>query len=489
MRIVNTDVRRPVPERGPVVNLLSRTLVRMQDIEFRSAIAAIHVSRARARTMGMWGTGQFTRLSALAALDQGDVRAWRGSLLEDYELGLQLLLAGHRTAFCPDVWVDQQGLTGLRHYLARRTWWSRGVMQCLGYLPRAWNNPMVTRAGAVGIAYHLVQPWLTLLVTVILPLLLIVVAVAQAGGAATTGGFLGIGGWATVLLGLLLGAAPFWPRGPLYRRRCAPEASRIAALGWGLAYPLYAWCVYLTSWQAAYRIVRGQRRRASARGLTDRLRRPHDVAGPPVAVRDLPEPGIPEPAGLNSLGDPAATSWWRRPVAAAVAAPPVSRGERQLVTGAPAIPQPPPAEPEPARPITRAVAPAAILERLPPPVAVLTTTEAEWDAWRRGILVAEAEAPIDDVVDHVDHVDATSGRAEGRTRTRPAIGTGCGGGSWTPCGRPARPSRPPRPPDGWPCPRDPSPGPTPSGTGGAGASWSRSGHRPRPGSDWPPGPR
>jgi len=258
VRIVNRVDRRPLADRGRVANLAARTLVRMQDLEFRSVIGAIQTSRGRTRTVGMGGNGQFTRLAALASLDEGDGRAWRGSLLEDFELGLHLLLAGHLTAFLPDAWVDQEGLPSLRRYLTQRTRWGQGVMQCMRYLPKAWNSPNLTTAGAIETSYYLLQPWLSLLGTIVFPLPVIAMVINQRQSGTDLYTFLRNGGWVMALMYLVLGTTPFWLWGPLYRHRCEPTARRLTALGWGFAYLIYVYGFYVTSWRAVTRIVRGQ---------------------------------------------------------------------------------------------------------------------------------------------------------------------------------------------------------------------------------------
>jgi cellulose synthase/poly-beta-1,6-N-acetylglucosamine synthase-like glycosyltransferase len=257
VRIINTNDPEPLPGRGRWVNFGARSLVRVQDLEFRTVIGAIQASRGRTRSVGLGGNGQFTRFSALAELDDGDGRAWRGSLIEDFELGLQLQLAGGVTAYCPSAWVEQEGIPSLHRFLTQRTRWGQGVMQCMKYLPSGWNSPRLTTAGAMEISYFLIQPWITLLGSIIFPVPLIALVVHQVAGGHSLGQFLADGGWELAGMYLLLGSAPFWFWGPLYRRQCAPEASRLAGLGWGVAYLLYIYLYYVTLWRAAIRLARG----------------------------------------------------------------------------------------------------------------------------------------------------------------------------------------------------------------------------------------
>lgn len=314
VRIANRVDRRPLAGRGRFVNLAARTLVRMQDIEFRSVIGAIQTSRGRTRTVGMGGNGQFTRLSALASLDDGDGRAWRGSLLEDYELGLHLMLAGHLTAFCAEAWVDQEGLPTLGRYLTQRTRWGQGVMQCMRYLPRAWNSPKLTTAGAIETSYYLCQPWVSLLGTIVFPLPVIAMVMSQLRAGTDLFTFLRTGGWVIVVMYLILGTTPFWLWGPLYRRRCEPQAGRLAAIGWGFAYLIYVYGFYVTSWRAAVRIVRGDH------GWS-KTRRNAEFAAQSAPVPKPPSPLPPLSAGVGAARagvTPAGVDGWR-PTAPAVA--------------------------------------------------------------------------------------------------------------------------------------------------------------------------
>ena len=56
-------------------------------------------------------------------------------LLEDYELGLHVLLAGYRNRYLHDAHVAQEALPGARRLLTQRTRWVQGNLQCLRYLP------------------------------------------------------------------------------------------------------------------------------------------------------------------------------------------------------------------------------------------------------------------------------------------------------------------------------------------------------------------
>jgi 1,2-diacylglycerol 3-beta-glucosyltransferase len=253
----NRDLRRPFARRGRLVNRAGRVLVRIQDIEFRTAITALQLTRRRTQTVGLGGNGQFTRLSALDAIQAGDERPWRGLLLEDYELSVHLLLAGHRTEFTADTHVEQEGLPNLRRLLTQRTRWGQGTMQCLRYLPALWRSPHLTTVGAVEAGYFLVQPWLQLLGTFVYPIPLVLFGYACAHDPAAMWSYAtSIAGWPLLATYAILGVAPFAVWGPIYRRRCEPSRARRAALGDGLAFTVFILTYYATSWRALIRILR-----------------------------------------------------------------------------------------------------------------------------------------------------------------------------------------------------------------------------------------
>lgn len=82
-------------------------LAQLQDLEFRTAIAAIQTSCGFTGTISMGGNGQFTRLTALDSIAGEHEQPWRGSLLEDFELGVHLLTEGWRAGYTPDSHVAQ----------------------------------------------------------------------------------------------------------------------------------------------------------------------------------------------------------------------------------------------------------------------------------------------------------------------------------------------------------------------------------------------
>ncbi|SDP23004.1 Glycosyl transferase family group 2 [Lentzea jiangxiensis] len=95
---------------------------------------------------------------------------WRGSLPEDFELGVHLLTAGWHTGFSLNTHVNQEVLYSMRRFLAQRTRWGQGTMQCMRYLRRIWDYGHLTTLGAAEMMHYLAQPWMQLLGTVVHPI-------------------------------------------------------------------------------------------------------------------------------------------------------------------------------------------------------------------------------------------------------------------------------------------------------------------------------
>lgn len=256
VRMINRNDRKPILEAGRAANFFARQLIRMQDIEFRAVAVAMQRSRSRwTKTAGMGGNGQFTRLSALCDLDTGDGVVWRNSLIEDFELGLHLLLAGWATAFTSRAWVDQEALFSLRRFLTQRTRWSQGVMQNFVNLGRVWRSPRLKMAGVIELTYSLLQPWLAMLGLVIVPGLLALIAFGPLAHSGPLHNLIENYAWAILLGYAVLGLGPFIVWGCVYRYRCARDRNFFVGVGWGLTYFVYVSANYVTAWRAFGRIA------------------------------------------------------------------------------------------------------------------------------------------------------------------------------------------------------------------------------------------
>jgi hypothetical protein len=265
-------INRPFPRRGRFVNFLGQTLVRLQDVEFRVPIAAIQVARRRTGTVGLGGNGQFSRLSALDMVTDEAGRPWRGALLENYELGIHMLLVGERNEFTRETHVDQEGLPDLRRLVRRRTRWGQGNMQCGIYLPRLWASRHVSKIGALEATYYLLQPWLQLAGSIVYPFPLVVFLANYLRNPSLMTAWLAQGWLMLFALYFILGPGPYLAWGAAYRR-CKREADVIGAIGLGFGYSLYVLMFYITSWRAFCRIVWRRREwfktRRNAEFLTD----------------------------------------------------------------------------------------------------------------------------------------------------------------------------------------------------------------------------
>jgi 1,2-diacylglycerol 3-beta-glucosyltransferase len=235
-----------------------KLLVRMQDLEFRSAIAAIQYSRKFTGTISMGGNGQFTRLAALDSIAGDDGRPWGGCLLEDFELGVHLLTAGWRTGFSNDTHVDQEGLYSVRRFLAQRTRWSQGTMQCSRYVPRIWRSDHLSTIGSAEMIYYLAQPWMQLIGSIVYPIPMVILAVSTAQEPQVTWSWFTDGAWMFFAIYGTVGILPFVIWGPIYWMRCERRGSVMRGVGWGLAYAVYIYSFYITSWRALFRLVRGR---------------------------------------------------------------------------------------------------------------------------------------------------------------------------------------------------------------------------------------
>ncbi|WJS91713.1 glycosyltransferase family 2 protein [Microbacterium testaceum] len=253
VRMSNRDDPSPSPGRGRLASAWARSLIRMQDIEFRTTIAAMQILRMRTVSVGLGGNGQFTRLSALraASLDTGE--PWGDALLEDYEVGLRIMLAGYRTVYVHDTYVSQEALPSARRLLTQRTRWCQGGMQCGRYIPRIFGSRSFTNAGAFEAAYFLAIPYIQLLGLIVWPSVAIAMIVT---GALAPGGFLSWAWQSAWILPLWVatGILPFalWPI--VYTRR-EERHPLWKGLLWGLGYWLYMYQSYVCVARALGRLL------------------------------------------------------------------------------------------------------------------------------------------------------------------------------------------------------------------------------------------
>ncbi|MGW1145124.1 glycosyltransferase [Streptomyces sp. NPDC002454] len=251
VRMRNTDDPRPLPHRGRLANAYARLLIRVQDMEFATSNSGMQLLRRRTGSVGLGGNGQFTRLTALdriAAAEGG--RPWQhDALLEDYELGLQMRLTGHRVTHVHDTWVTQEALPHTRRFLAQRTRWAQGNIQCVRMAGRIVSSRHYRLSGVLEALYTFFQP-LAHLVTLLLTVVMVAALVMDDGTTLAT--------WPLALLLAAASLVPFLLWGPVYRRDFAPGRSRFTGLLWGLALWLYAYHLFVVCTRACLRILRGR---------------------------------------------------------------------------------------------------------------------------------------------------------------------------------------------------------------------------------------
>lgn len=241
-----------------------RYLVRMQDIEFRTTIAAMQCLRGHTLSVGLGGNGQFTRLTTLDAIAGDTGTPWHGSLLEDYELGIHVMLAGYHNVYLHDTHVEQEALPQAGRLLTQRTRWCQGGMQCARYLGRIFTSQEFTNAGAIEAAYFLLMPFLQLAGTVLWPTVFLVMVI---DGTLSTGSILtwAADSWWLLPLIALTGIMPFaiWPL--LYWRRDERKGGWLKVVYWALGYWLYMYQSYATVLRAFGRLVMGRTEWAKTR--------------------------------------------------------------------------------------------------------------------------------------------------------------------------------------------------------------------------------
>lgn len=239
---------------APVARWRQR-LLDLQDLEFVGPIAAMQLLRERTGSVAMGGNGQLTRLSVLDEIAEQAGTPWHGALLEDFELGIHVLLAGHRTSYCHHVAVEQEGLPGVRALVRQRSRWAQGAMQCRRYLRPVLASRHITNAAAFEIAYFLLLPWVQAAGSLVYAWSYVILAGYLAATAAGPAGWLASGQWAVVPLVLLGGVGPFAMWGLIYRARVERSLTRRRALALGLANWAYSNLHHIATWWAVVRVL------------------------------------------------------------------------------------------------------------------------------------------------------------------------------------------------------------------------------------------
>jgi cellulose synthase/poly-beta-1,6-N-acetylglucosamine synthase-like glycosyltransferase len=135
-------------------------ITRVQDFEFWGLSATSQFGRVSTGTVSLGGNGQFTRLSALLALDDDP---WSTSLTEDLDLAITMLLAGWKLTTTPLASVEQQAVDSLKRLVKQRTRWFQGHMTCGKRLGDVWKSPDLSHSACIEVSLYLLVPWLLVL--------------------------------------------------------------------------------------------------------------------------------------------------------------------------------------------------------------------------------------------------------------------------------------------------------------------------------------
>lgn len=253
---INVRIVEDRPQGGRRAGHRSRLLSRLQDLEFTAPIAGMQMLRRRLGTAGMGGTGQFTRLAALTAIAEEHGTPWHRSLLEDFELGLHVLLTGGRTEYCHDTWVAQEGPPTLRGLIRQRSRWAQGTIQCSRYLWPVWRSPWISRLGRLEITKFVCGPWLQMFNDIVAVALLATLILKAVAGVDPGFGSIGFGGWWLIPLFVLLGMTRLVAWGPIYRATQARDLSIPQAWALGIASLPFGYVHEIATWWAFARTVR-----------------------------------------------------------------------------------------------------------------------------------------------------------------------------------------------------------------------------------------
>lgn len=258
VRMMNRGLAGPDADDPAASTRIGRLLVTLQDLEFRTVIAAMQHLRHRMGSAGMGGNGQFSRLAVLNEIAAENRTPWHGALLEDFELGLHVLLAGWGNRYCDDTWVAQEALPRIGPLIRQRARWAQGGMQCAKYFRTVLLSPAVRTPSALEISYFLLIPWTQLIGTIVYALAMLIVGYWALTSPTGIGGWFASGAWGLIPLTLTFGLGPLVSWGLVYRARCEPWLSRRAAIGLGLAYWLYSYLMLASVWRGFWRILRAR---------------------------------------------------------------------------------------------------------------------------------------------------------------------------------------------------------------------------------------
>ncbi len=248
----------PLLGRSRVANAFSRWLLRMQDVEFRTIIAGMQSLRKVTKTVALGGNGQFTRLSALDKIASEYGKPWHGSLLEDYELGVHVLLAGYRTVSVYDAYVAQEAIPEFGRFIRQRSRWSQGNIQCVRYIPRMFWSKNFSNAGFVESSYYLLLPFLQMAAMIFAVVMFAASVVFAVQNPTLVFANMSLNSWAVMAGVLLLSVALFAVWGPIYKLKAEPSLTWRRSLWYGLGVWVYSSYMYFCLPIAFWRVLTRQ---------------------------------------------------------------------------------------------------------------------------------------------------------------------------------------------------------------------------------------
>jgi 1,2-diacylglycerol 3-beta-glucosyltransferase len=223
---------------------------RMQDVEFTTFTELVQSGRQNIGSSGLGGNGQFTRLAALQELGN---QPWSDCLVEDLDLGLQLLAHDWELRVCTDTSVGQQGLESIGRLVRQRTRWVQGLFQTWRRIPAILASPMRLRA-QIDVLYSLIFPGL---VAVFWPIVIVIAHAFMLSLVASSRSGISAGSsrwWLTIAVWYSFTFGPALYLLFHYRRR-TKEMTWIGAFLTAHVYALFQLIWYVAGWKALARII------------------------------------------------------------------------------------------------------------------------------------------------------------------------------------------------------------------------------------------
>ncbi len=227
----------------------------MQDMEFRTIIAGMQALREKTGTVAMGGNGQFTRLSVLDKIKEEFGEPWHGSLLEDYELGVHVLLEGYKSVSLRSAYVTQEAIPSFKNFIRQRSRWAQGNIQCASYLPKIFRSKNFTMKGFLESCYYLALPFFQILSILISVFFICTTIFLLINNPAETIENMRVDIWWLALVSFGLSILPFIIWGPVYKKKCESRQTWLKSIIYGLGMWFYSFYMYFCLPIAFYRVI------------------------------------------------------------------------------------------------------------------------------------------------------------------------------------------------------------------------------------------